>query len=77
MSEDELKAKEAAELATQLDGTSAQLDAQQKKLQGLLEMVMPLLRNLAVSPEKAYLYWPNRVQKINQFIDQLYDYVNS
>ena len=34
-------------------------------------MIMPLLNNLAKNPEKDYIYWPNRLDKIEQFRDKL------
>jgi len=34
-------------------------------------MVIPLLKNLATNPEKDYIYWPDRVEKIQQFKDKL------
>lgn len=43
----------------------------QEKCDTLYNMVMPLLNNLAKNPEKDYIYWPNRLSKIEQFRDKL------
>ena len=34
-------------------------------------MMMPLLNNLAKNPEKEYIYWPNRIDKLEAFRDKL------
>lgn len=43
----------------------------QEKCDRLYNMVMPLLNNLANNPEKDYIYWPNRLDKIETFRDKL------
>ena len=42
-----------------------------EKVDRLYNMVMPLLNNLAKNPEKEYIYWPNRIDKIEAFRDKL------
>lgn len=39
----------------------------EQKAMAIYRMVQPLLENLASNPEKDYIYWPNRVEKIQQF----------
>ena len=41
----------------------------QDKLDRLYNAVIPLLNNLKKNPEKEYILWPNRVEKIEQFED--------
>lgn len=42
------------------------------KAQKMFDMIMPLLRNLEKDSEKnAYIHWPNRKDKIQQFITKL------
>jgi len=41
------------------------------KLKQLEEMIMPLLVNLMKNPEKEYIYWPNRTDKIKDQIDKI------
>tara|TARA_B110000285_G_C14975231_1_gene538619 strand:- start:180 stop:446 length:267 start_codon:yes stop_codon:yes gene_type:complete len=39
------------------------------KLNKLYNAILPLLSNLKKNPEKDYILWPNRVEKIEQFED--------
>ena len=47
-----------------------------EKLDGLKEMIMPLLNNLAKDPDKEYILWPNRADKIQAFIKKVNDFVD-
>jgi hypothetical protein len=38
-----------------------------EKLEKLYKAVKPLLENLKANPEKDYIYWPNRVKKVEEF----------
>ena len=46
------------------------------KLHGLRDMVMPLLNNLAKDPDKTYILWPDRSEKIKAFIKKVNEYVD-
>ena len=37
----------------------------------LEQLVVPLLVNLMKNPEKEYIYWPNRKEKIQEQIDKV------
>jgi len=37
----------------------------------LYNMFQPLLNNLALNPEKDYILWPNRLEKIEEFRDKI------
>lgn len=65
--ENELEAvqKTTAKLQSS-DNTSAALEA---KLNKLYNAILPLLSNLKMNPEKEYILWPNRVEKVEQFED--------
>ena len=39
------------------------------KLNKLYNAIQPLLSNLKKNPEKEYILWPNRTEKIEQFED--------
>ena len=41
------------------------------KLQKMYKMIVPLLDNLQKNPEKDYIYWPDRVKKIDEFKKKL------
>jgi hypothetical protein len=40
-------------------------------------MIMPLLTNLAKDPDKTYILWPDRSDKIKAFIKKINDYVEN
>ena len=42
-----------------------------EKLTELEQIIMPLLVNLMKNPEKEYIYWPNRTDKIQEQIDRI------
>lgn len=42
-----------------------------EKLVTLEQMILPLLVNLMKNPEKEYIYWPNRTDKIQEQIDRI------
>jgi hypothetical protein len=39
----------------------------EEKLQKLYKTILPLLENLKANPEKDYIFWPNRVKKVEEF----------
>jgi hypothetical protein len=55
------------------------LDAEREKLQEevkskltqLEQLIMPLLVNLMKNPDKEYIYWPNRQDKLQEQIDKV------
>jgi len=64
------QAREVAESST----TSAETNA--AKSQMLYDMVVPLINNLKANPEKDYIYWPNRYEKLDEFEAKLYAILN-
>ena len=44
----------------------------QAKLDKLYNSITPLLNNLKANPEKEYILWPNRVEKVEAFEEILY-----
>lgn len=48
----------------------------QTKLEALRDMIMPLLNNLAKGPDKEYILWPNRAEKIEAFIKKVNNFVD-
>ena len=49
----------------------------QNKLDSLYNAIQPLLQNLKKNPEKEYILWPNRIEKVDQFEDHLRKIYNS
>jgi hypothetical protein len=43
----------------------------QDKLDKLYNSIVPLLNNLKKNPEKEYILWPNRVEKVEEFETRL------
>jgi hypothetical protein len=55
-----------------LDAERDKMEAQVKtNLKSLEQLVIPLLVNLMKNPEKEYIYWPNRTEKIQDQIDKI------
>lgn len=55
-----------------LESERTQLQDQVKsKLSELEKMIVPLLVNLMKNPDKEYIYWPNRKEKIQEQIDRI------
>jgi len=67
--EDELEAVQQAQSdLTDLNHTAE--DAQ-GKLYRLYNAILPLLSNLKKNPEKDYIHWPNRTDKVEAFEDMI------
>lgn len=41
------------------------------QLQLLYDAIIPLLKNLKANPDKEYIHWPNRVEKVDGFKSKL------
>lgn len=41
------------------------------QLHELYNAIQPLLTNLKANPEKEYIFWPNRLEKVEEFSDLL------
>ena len=64
---DELEVvREAKQVA---ETTSVTAEANAAKAQLIYDAVVPLLNNLKANPEKDYIYWPNRTEKVEAFED--------
>lgn len=63
--EDELEAvQKAASVANEVTESATQLE---ERLNSLYNAIVPLLNNLKQNPEKDYILWPNRLQKVEEF----------
>ena len=65
--EDELEAVQAVK--TEASTASLTASETEEKLNKLYNAILPLLSNLKLNPEKEYIYWPNRVEKVEKFED--------
>lgn len=68
------KVEEQSKVVQQVTQTSTEM---QTKLEGLRSMIMPLLHNLAKDPDRQYIFWPDRTEKIKAFIKKIDDYVDN
>lgn len=60
-------------LKGQIHDAEKTIEYYQTKMVKLEKMLIPFLNNLASNPEKTYIYWPNRQQKLSQFKELLLD----
>ena len=67
--ENELDAVQTA--TAQAQSASSSVEETQDKLNKLYNAIQPLLNNLKKNPEKEYILWPNRSEKIEQFEDHI------
>ena len=57
--------------------TEVEAKTTQEKLDKLYNAITPLLNNLKKNPEKDYILWPNRIDKVEQFEEVLYKIYSS
>ena len=67
--EDELEAVQKINKKAEASKTEA--SSAQQKLDKLYNAITPLLNNLKKNPEKEYILWPNRLEKVEQFEDHI------
>lgn len=63
------------ETTAKLESTTAEADEIKDRLDNIYKAIQPLLNNLKKDPERDYIYWPERLTKIEAFsdhIDKLY-----
>ena len=69
LNEDELESIKILEQKAK-DTESVAADTQDK-LQRMYSMILPLIENLMQDPEKSYIHWPNRKEKLQLFKKKL------
>lgn len=67
--EDELASVQ--EVKQEAQKASASSEMVQDRLDRLYNAITPLINNLKKSPEKEYLLWPDRLEKVEAFEDHL------
>lgn len=67
--EDELKTVQAA--TSQVSAVQEEAKSVQERLDNLYNAIVPLLNNLKKNPEKEYILWPDRLNKVEQFEDYI------
>ena len=69
VSEEELEVVQKT--AASAEEAAATATSYEDKLNKLYNAILPLLSNLKQNHEKDYIYWPNRVQKVEQFEEMI------
>ena len=64
---DESELEAVQKTTTKLQTTSSKAEDLEEKLNKLYNAILPLLSNLKMNPEKEYILWPNRVEKVEEF----------
>jgi hypothetical protein len=59
------------DVAKEVASSAASTKTAQDKLDNLYNAITPLLNNLKANPEKEYIKWPNRVDKVEAFEGQI------
>lgn len=67
VSEDELDSTQ------ELQTTATTLVEAQERLTKLYNAIQPLLNNLKANPEKEFIKWPDRAEKVQRFSDHIDD----
>lgn len=65
MDEGELEAVQRTQAA--VNDAEQAANTAQERLDQLYNAITPLLNNLKANPEKDYIYWPNRLKKVEDF----------
>jgi|TARA_B110000858_G_C17724261_1_gene436835 hypothetical protein len=68
---DESELESVQKAKAEVTNTSAGAQKAEEKLNELYNAILPLLSNLKKNPEKDYIYWPNRTDKVDQFEDMI------
>ena len=73
--ETELNSYQQAE--AKVEDAEEAASAVSEKIDNLYNAIQPLLNNLKANPEKEYILWPNRLEKVEEFEKFLYDIYKS
>ena len=68
---DENELEAVQQLAQTATSSSEEVQKLQAKVKKLHDAVIPLLNNLKANPEKDYIYWPNRLERVEKFEDHI------
>ena len=71
--EDELEVVQKQ--SQKLESASGKAEEIEDKLNKLYNSILPLLSNLKANPEKDYIYWPKRTEKVEAFEDLIAEIV--
>lgn len=69
-----LTKQNAQDLEDEIDLLKSELKNSKESMEAMRKLIMPLLNNLMKNPEKEMIHWPDREQKIKQFIKKINEY---
>ena len=72
---DESELEAVQKTTAKLESSDSESAALEDKLNNLYNAILPLLSNLKMNPEKEYILWPNRVEKVEEFEELISDIV--
>ena len=58
-------------IKSEATSAGAEVEALEEKVSRLYNAILPLLTNLKKDPDKDYILWPNRTEKIDAFEDHI------
>lgn len=68
---DESELESFQKATAEAEEASSAASTYEEKLNKLYNAISPLLSNLKKNPEKDYIYWPNRLDKVEKFEDHI------
>ena len=68
---DEAELEAVQKAAKQTETVASEATDVKDRLDKLYNAITPLLNNLKRNPEKEYILWPNRTEKIEEFEDHI------
>lgn len=68
---DETELEAVQQATSKVAETTNDVEELTSKIDKLYNAITPLLNNLKQNPEKEYILWPNRLEKVEQFEDYL------
>jgi hypothetical protein len=68
---DESELEAVQKTTAKLESSDSESAALEDKLNKLYNAILHLLSNLKMNPEKEYILWPNRVEKVEEFEDMI------
>jgi len=68
---DESELESFQKATAEAEEASSAASTYEEKLNKLYNAISPLLSNLKKNPEKDYIYWPDRLNKVEKFEDHI------
>ena len=73
---DESELESLQKATAEVEEATATASTYEEKLNNLYNAIVPLLTNLKKNNDKDYIYWPNRLEKVEQFEEKINKIIN-